>query len=751
MDFSSICVSYYRNIRLDKQPLHVAIAHLAEYVRSDENLIFIDSQAKKCFEADDMAGFRSWKKKLPCSSIATLMEGGHSKASIVGFTGLCMCDFDHLAGDDMEKLVALVNGDPHTVLSFRTVSGHGIRVVSAFEVEGKPLSQVAEPDYLVAFHHVNQYYSMLLGVPFDAAPKDASRVTFLTHDPNVFFNEKAVPFAIHPASLNHVGSKVMRDNKQDDVECLFHKACCLVENRGVSYAAGHNNFLMHLVPLLNRMGLLEVDVTALCIREGFIDGSPDETSAMVSRLYSKYSSQHGVLACSFNVKKAPGPIRKESLFSGAHNDQSRRNKTLVIKEFISNNCDLRFNTLTSRPQFFSAEDGKYVDVNDNYVNSLYLRILESENISFTLLDLYTVINSDFVPSYDPLVDYLNGLPAWSGDGDPLADLFACVDTPDPELLCKYGKKWFVGMIECWMGGRSNQIVFELIGRQNIRKSTFMSLLLPPELSPYFVQLSFSPYLSKDEFLRLAQYGLLCFDEMGAISDRENAVFKHFVTTNEIDVRPSYGRISMKFRRVASLCATSNTVQFLTDTTGDRRHLPFIARNIHLPDGHKFPYEAIYAQALALSRDPGFVCYLTDDDIKELDAHMRQFRIADEVEEAILAYFRVPTADDYTNTEIRVEHLSATEIRDRIALRTNARYSIMKVGNALNKMMVHSSFIKGRKGYNLVELLFDEVKARRKSDAVDHYLAEQHECQSCTLSSPNTPRLDDNDDLFDNNE
>lgn len=752
MNFSKILVSTFSSIRLDKLPVDVAIETLLQIVKEDPNLLSATDQARQCLASGDKAGFKAVKSALPAATIATTMKGGHSKNCIVGYTGLCICDFDHLDDDCMQKSLALLAADCHTVAFYRTVSGHGIRVVCAYNVGEKPLSDICEADYKEAFYVANMYYSSVLGVPFDPAPNDPSRLSFLAHDNEAFLNEGAMPFCIPTNHHAYTPAKKLKDNAAKDVSFLFRQAVDLVEHRGVSYEGGHNNFLVHLIPLLNRMGIVEADVADLCIRNGFIDGSADGTVAMVHRLYEAYSSEHASLAKCFSVKKTPGRVRSNSLFKVTpERDKENRQKKIKPKdliEFINQNCKIRYNTLTCRAQFFSDEEGRFLDVTDNYVNSLYLRIIENEGVSFSITDLYTVINSDRIPSFDPLKAFLDGLPAWNEASDPIGDLFSYIDTPSPELLCRFGRMWIVNMVKCWLGGRANQIVLELIGRQNIRKSTFFSLLLPPELSPYFVSMSFTPFLGKDDYLRLAQNGLICIDEMGTLNERENALFKNFVTLDVVDVRPAYGRISVKNKRVASLCATSNTLQFLNDSSGDRRHLPFIATDIHLP-ASGFDYTAIYSQALALARDPNYIPWLTDADLAELDQHMQQFRISDEVTEAILSYFRTPTASDFGSKDLRVEHLSCTEIRDRLTLRTNARYSVQKIGNAMNKMQIKQVIIHGRKGFNLIELSFDELQTRRKVDAVDHYLSESHAQPFDHVPSRSMP--DDNDDLFDNNE
>jgi predicted P-loop ATPase len=53
--------------------------------------------------------------------------------------------------------------------------------------------------------------------------------------------------------------------------------------------------------------------------------------------------------------------------------------------------------------------------------------------------------------------------------------------------------------------------------------------------------------------------------------------------------------------IASFCGTGNSLQFLSDPTGNRRWLPFEVKSIEPPHDNPLDYSNIYSQAYALYR------------------------------------------------------------------------------------------------------------------------------------------------------
>lgn len=77
-----------------------------------------------------------------------------------------MADLDHVPTDRMEAMLQSIREDPHTLLSYRTISGNGIRVI--FLTDG--ISDNSKGNlklYARVFEETNLYYSRLLDCECD--------------------------------------------------------------------------------------------------------------------------------------------------------------------------------------------------------------------------------------------------------------------------------------------------------------------------------------------------------------------------------------------------------------------------------------------------------------------------------------------------------------------------------------------------------------------------------------------------------
>ena len=89
----------------------------------------------------------SVRKRFPLMlppSPAERCEGGRKRMHIKAYTGLSLCDLDHIPEERMAEAFAAVCADPHVLLAYHTISGRGLRVIYAFLFEDG--SSVADAD-----------------------------------------------------------------------------------------------------------------------------------------------------------------------------------------------------------------------------------------------------------------------------------------------------------------------------------------------------------------------------------------------------------------------------------------------------------------------------------------------------------------------------------------------------------------------------------------------------------------------------
>lgn len=282
---------------------------------------------------------------------------------------------------------------------------------------------------------------------------------------------------------------------------------------------------------------------------------------------------------------------------------------------------------------------------DRDTNSLYCECCRTTSQNINQPTFRAVLSSDIIHEAHPLREFIEELPPWDGQTDYISQASGMVHVKDPakqSLWASCFKKWFVAMVASWMADEvTNHEILVLIGRQGIYKTTWIDRLMPPQLVRYRSKQSATGRLDKDEMLRFCEFGLINMDEIDSMPDREVNTLKSLITSDDIVVRAVYATNKERRIRLASYAASGNKEQFLTDTSGNRRWLPFEIESIDSPFEHPLPYAGIYAQAYQLSKD-GFRHWFDLDEIKGLEEHVEGFMEETSEGQLIPVYFAVPT-------------------------------------------------------------------------------------------------------------
>lgn len=252
----------------------------------------------------------------------------------------------------------------------------------------------------------------------------------------------------------------------------------------------------------------------------------------------------------------------------------------------------------------------------------------------------------------------------------------------------------------------NNTILVFVGKQGIYKTTFFNNLLPPELQKYFFTKTNSDRMTKDDKLSLAEFALICLEEIDSLKSSELNQLKALVTTKTISERAAYERFKEGRRHIASFCGTGNNIRFLTDSTGNRRWLPFEIINIEEPKHEKYHYVGLYSQALALWKS-GFRYWFNQEEINALVGHVSNFEVTSTEEELLLTYFRKPLPNE------QCLYLTCSNIVEKINIYTKKPLSPIQVGRALRKHEFES--VHNRKGtfYSIVEYSGAEIAMNRK--------------------------------------
>ena len=343
---------------------------------------------------------------------------------------------------------------------------------------------------------------------------------------------------------------------------------------------------------------------------------------------------------------------------------------------------IRHDVVTEKLQLLS-EQGAWHELTKRDINTMVCECATLSEKNITDKEVRCVLNSDFVPMVHPLRDYIHSLPEYDPkSGDWIDQLAAQVTVVGDQYRFRtVFKKWFVAMVAGWMNDEVvNQHVLVFIGKQGIYKTTWLERLLPPELRSYGCKLCNLHDMDKDDRLRIAEYGLINIDEIDALTERELNQMKSVITSSDVNERAAYGYNKERRIRLASFCASGNKREFLTDTTGNRRWLPFEVESIVSPFMNPYqPYEMIYAQAWWLI-EHGFNYWFDTDDIRALEQHTESFH-RETSEEQLLPVFYTPATLETQGAVLR----TAAEISAKLTWQGNIKHpmSLQQLGRLLS--------------------------------------------------------------------
>ena len=387
-----------------------------------------------------------------------------------------------------------------------------------------------------------------------------------------------------------------------------------------------------------------------------------------------------------------------------------------IRQFLSERVSLRYNVVTRRVEVHWLTDfgdappelDDWEALTDRQVNSLWVELSEQKPVR--VQDIYRVIESDYVAEYNPFAFYLERLPPWDGEQDHILGLSLSVnvkgDSDEQFLFAEYLKKWLVGMVAAWMNPQVvNNVILVLIGQQGAYKTTWFNYLLPPELRRYFYTKTNASRMSKDDLLVLAQYGLVCCEELDTMRPAELNQLKAAVTMLSVDERAAYARYHEHRPHIASFCGTGNSLQFLSDPTGNRRWLPFEVESIEPPHDNPLDYRSIYSQAYSLYRK-GFRYWFTQQEIERLARHNQQFETANLELELVAQYFRKPQGNEPG------EFISAAMALQIIGANITQKLSKEYVGRAFTSLGFDSRRTNKMRGYIVVRRSAEEMRSMR---------------------------------------
>ena len=579
--------------------------------------------------AADIAAVRAGapKANLPCVTISGTFHPTRAAANIQTHSGFICLDIDH----DTDG--GSLRSDPYIFALFKSASGNGLAAI----VRVKPEFHKESFEWLAQHFYDNH------GKTLDRAPQNIASLRYVSHDPDLYYNERAkiAPFKTKadPKPKPHVG---------DPIDCLS-RVVEAVNQRGIDFAPDYHTFYRVGCALVSHLGEAgRATFHDLC-RHSFKYNPQDADRQYTICLNSSrgditigtlfyYAQQHGInyyppppSAPPTSAYVAPAPQAAVMPVGGG--------RIAEICNYINALHKFERNEITRQLEV----DGR--PITKETENTIYLSAkLQWEKVTKT--DVCAYIYSSHIPSYNPFIRFL--ATPYPHDGTALDAYVQTIRSNTPNAHT-YIRKWLIG-IGAAVDGRVVRSVLCLIGMKNYTgKTEWFRRILPEPLRPYFGEDSLDR--DKDSELLMSQKLILLDDEMSGKTRQDEKKFKELASKDTFSLREPYGHHNVDLKRLAVLCGTSNDHQILNDPTGNSRVLPVEIDSIDNDTVNSIDKTALFHDIWA-AYQRGEAFNLTQAERDELQDTSTQFSLADIEADLIDRYFE-PGPDLHTATDVKV--------------------------------------------------------------------------------------------------
>ena len=388
----------------------------------------------------------------------------------------------------------------------------------------------------------------------------------------------------------------------------------------------------------------------------------------------------------------------------------------LVESFLDEYYLFRRNILSGKTEYLiikkddeseqEAKDGDWKVLTNNAFNSIVRhakRLGIGENKS-PRQDIDEFINSEEVPVYNPIKEYLESLPKWEGQNQ-VAELFGRIPGLTSEQL-NWCSIWFRSAVAHWLQMdmlHGNEAVPILIGQQGCGKSTFAVRLLPEKLRQYFLDhINFGNKF--DSEMALTHNLFVNIDELANMGASQQGKLKQTLSKVRVNGRPIFGKSQDDRLRFASFLATTNDEHPLCDPTGSRRYIC-----LHIPAGEYIDnssvinYDQLYAQVMYELCHQQTPYWFTNDEVARIQQKNLPFFKTDDLESMIRNCFRVPEGEE----EDEGKWMNCSEIfqvlHEHYPMLMSNLSTKIRIGQSLKLMGCKMKHTKKGQAYQLIEL------------------------------------------------
>ena len=643
-------------------------------------------------------------KVIPAAAFRKTANG----IQMTAYNGIIQIEVNHLANlMEVNRVKQEAEELSQTYLAFMGSSGHSVKIWVRFTRPDKSLPKNREEAEIFQAHAYRKavsLYQPILSYSIELKNPALEQFCRQTYDPELYYNpDSTIMYMRQPmempsettyqeavqAETSPFKRLIPGYDSLETLSALFevalNKACqSLSELQPGIYPRSDED----LKPLL-------VQLAENCFQAGI----PEEETARwaIAHLYrqKKEFLIRQTVQSVYTIAKGFG---KKSPLS------AEQELELRTEEFMQRRYEFRYNTMTTVTEYRERNTFCFYfrPLNSRVRNSIAMNA-RLEGLSLWDRDVVRYLDSDRIPIFNPIEDFLFGLDVrWDGH-DRIRELAArgpCNNRHWADLFYR----WFLNMVAHWRQTDrkyANCTVPLLVGPQAYRKSTFCRSLLPPELQAYYTdRIDFSN--KRDAEISLNRFALINMDEFDQNRVNQQAFLKHILQKPIVNVRRPHGTATQEMRRYASFIGTSNHKDLLTDTSGSRR---YIVVDVTGPiDCSPIDYEQLYAQAMH-DLYKGERYWFDPEDEKVMNESNQEFQVMPIAEQLFHEYFRAATEGEECEQFLAIEILEQVQHDSKIRV---SDCNIIQFGRILQKNRVPSVHTKRGNVYRVVR-----IKAKRE--------------------------------------